>query len=70
MHTFHECGANAAECQRMADKASDPAGFVNGLKYYISPASYARLAAAVGNPLTATDAQVEPAALLEQGAQP
>lgn len=25
MHTFHECGANAAECQRMADRATDPA---------------------------------------------
>jgi YD repeat-containing protein len=35
-------------------------GYVNGLKYYFSPASYARLVAAVGNPSTATDAQVAP----------
>ena len=35
-------------------------GFTDGLKYYVSPESYARLAAAVGNPLTATDSQVAP----------
>jgi RHS repeat-associated protein len=35
-------------------------GWVHGLKYLFEPQSYARLAAAVGNPLTATDAQVAP----------
>jgi RHS repeat-associated protein len=35
-------------------------GYMNGLKYYFSPQSYARLVAAVGNPTTATDAQVAP----------
>jgi hypothetical protein len=35
-------------------------GYVHGLKYAFRPASYARLAAAVGNPLTATDTQVSP----------
>src|SRR5262249_33222077 len=33
-------------------------GYVHGLKYAFSPASYARVVAAVGSPLTATDAQV------------
>jgi YD repeat-containing protein len=33
-------------------------GYVHGLKYMFSGASYARLAAAVGNPQTATDSQV------------
>jgi RHS repeat-associated protein len=35
-------------------------GYVHGLKYLFEPQSYARLVAAVGNPLTATDAQVAP----------
>jgi RHS repeat-associated protein len=35
-------------------------GYIQGLKYYFSTDSYARLVAAVGNPLTATDAQVAP----------
>jgi RHS repeat-associated protein len=35
-------------------------GWVHGLKYLFEPQSYARLVAAVGNPLTATDAQVAP----------
>jgi RHS repeat-associated protein len=35
-------------------------GYVHGLKYYFSPQSYARLAADISNPLTATDAQVAP----------
>jgi RHS repeat-associated protein len=33
-------------------------GYVHGLKYYVTPQSYARLVAAVGTPTTATDAQV------------
>jgi RHS repeat-associated protein len=33
-------------------------GYVGGLKYELSPASYARLAASVSNPLTETDSQV------------
>ena len=39
---------------------SGSTGYVHGLKYFFSPQSYDRLAAAVGNPLTATDAQVAP----------
>jgi hypothetical protein len=35
-------------------------GYVHGMKFSFSPQSYARLAAGVGNPLTATDAQVAP----------
>jgi RHS repeat-associated protein len=35
-------------------------GYIQGLKYYFSTDSYARLVAAVGNPLTATDSQVAP----------
>jgi RHS repeat-associated protein len=35
-------------------------GYIQGLKYYFSTASYARLVAAVGNPQTATDDQVAP----------
>jgi hypothetical protein len=35
-------------------------GFTNGLMDYLSPESYARAAAALGNPLTATDAQLAP----------
>ena len=35
-------------------------GYTRGLKYMVSPQSYARLAAAVSNPLTATDAQIAP----------
>jgi hypothetical protein len=35
-------------------------GFTDGLKYYLSPESYARAAAALGDPLTATDAQLAP----------
>jgi hypothetical protein len=35
-------------------------GYVDGLKYSFSPQSYVRLAAAVSNPLTATDTQVAP----------
>jgi RHS repeat-associated protein len=35
-------------------------GYMHGLKYSFSPQSYARLVAAVGNPTTATDAQVAP----------
>jgi RHS repeat-associated protein len=35
-------------------------GYIQGLKYYFSTDSYARLTAAVGNPLTASDAQVAP----------
>ena|GEM_PF-2414997 len=33
-------------------------GYVHGLKYYFSPESYARMAAALGNPLTAADSAV------------
>ena len=33
-------------------------GYTGGLQYYFSPAAYARLATAVGDPTTATDAQV------------
>ena len=36
----------------------DSIGYTDGLKYYFTPASYARLAAAVSDPMTATDAQV------------
>jgi RHS repeat-associated protein len=39
---------------------SDGAAFTDGLKYRFSPQSYARMAAALGNPMTATDAQVAP----------
>ncbi|HZU38027.1 MAG TPA: hypothetical protein VFA18_19050, partial [Gemmataceae bacterium] len=35
-------------------------GYVHGLEYSFDPRSYARLAAAVSNPLTATNAQVAP----------
>src|SRR5262249_47178500 len=35
-------------------------GFVHGLKYAFSPQSFARLAAAVSDPFTATDSQVAP----------
>ncbi|MFL5246024.1 MAG: RHS repeat-associated core domain-containing protein [Gemmataceae bacterium] len=35
-------------------------GYQSGLKYVFGPESYARLAAAFANPLTATDAQVAP----------
>jgi RHS repeat-associated protein len=35
-------------------------GYVHGLKYVFSPQSYARMAADISNPLTATDAQVAP----------
>jgi RHS repeat-associated protein len=35
-------------------------GYAHGLKYYFTPQSYARLVTAVGNPTTATDAQVAP----------
>jgi YD repeat-containing protein len=35
-------------------------GYIQGLKYYFSTDSYARLVAKVGNPLTASDAQVAP----------
>ena len=35
-------------------------GYIQGLKYYFSTDSYARLVAAVGDPTTASDAQVAP----------
>jgi hypothetical protein len=35
-------------------------GYVHGLKYVFSPQSYARMAADISNPLTATDSQVAP----------
>ena len=35
-------------------------GYVHGLKYLFSPSSYARMAADLSNPLTATDSQVAP----------
>jgi RHS repeat-associated protein len=35
-------------------------GYVHGLKYVFTPASYARLVAVAGNPQTATDSQVSP----------
>jgi YD repeat-containing protein len=35
-------------------------GYIHGLKYMFSPPSYARMAADLSNPLTATDAQVSP----------
>lgn len=35
-------------------------GYIQGLKFYFSTDSYARLVAAVGNPLTASDARVAP----------
>jgi RHS repeat-associated protein len=35
-------------------------GYVHGLKYAFSPSSYARMAADISNPLTATDTQVAP----------
>jgi YD repeat-containing protein len=35
-------------------------GYAGGLKYYLSPASYDRLAGTVPNPLTATDTQLAP----------
>jgi hypothetical protein len=35
-------------------------GYVHGLKYTFSPQSYARMAADLSNPLTATDSQVAP----------
>src|SRR5439155_4923443 len=38
--------------------SGDSNGYVHGLKYSFSPQSYARLAAAVPNPFTATDAAV------------
>ncbi|MFL5241992.1 MAG: RHS repeat domain-containing protein [Gemmataceae bacterium] len=38
----------------------DANGYQSGLKYEFNPQSYARLAAAYANPLTATDAQVSP----------
>ena len=40
-------------------QAGDPNGFTDGLEYYFSPESYARLAA-VTNPLTAINSQVAP----------
>src|SRR5437868_9771160 len=33
-------------------------GYVHALKYYLSPESYARLAAAIATPLTAADSSV------------
>jgi hypothetical protein len=39
-------------------RSGDANGYTHGLKYYLSASSYARLAAAVSNPLTATDSQV------------
>jgi RHS repeat-associated protein len=42
------------------DTANDATGYVHGLKYVFGPQAYARLVAAVGNPTTATDAQVAP----------
>src|SRR5262249_3654905 len=41
-------------------QAGQANGYVHGLKYAFSADSYARLAAAFSNPLTATDAQVAP----------
>jgi len=40
--------------------SGDANGYQSGLKYLFNPQSYARLAAAYANPLTATDAQVSP----------
>ena len=40
--------------------AGESGGYVGGLKYAFSPASYARLVAAVGDPTTASDASVSP----------
>ncbi len=38
--------------------AGQSKGFVHGIKYALNPQAYANLVAAVGNPLTASDAQV------------
>ena len=40
--------------------AGGETGFAGGVKYHFEPEAYARLAAAVANPLTATDAEVAP----------
>lgn len=40
--------------------ASDSNGYVGGLRYVFNPDSFARLEEAVGDPFTATDAQVAP----------
>jgi RHS repeat-associated protein len=42
------------------DNQGHQIGFVHGLKYVLNPASYARAAAAVGDPATAMDGQVAP----------
>ena len=39
------------------DLAAGQPGYVGGLKYVLTPTGYAKLAAAVGDPFTATDAQ-------------
>lgn len=41
-------------------KPDDATGFAGGLKYVLSPDSYGRAGAALGNPLTATDAHLAP----------
>jgi RHS repeat-associated protein len=40
--------------------ADETNGYIDGLEYFFDPESYARLSAAVPNPLSATDAQVAP----------
>lgn len=58
-----DANGNAIDTQyyRYYTTADTPStGLLNGLEYTFTTASYARLVAAVGNPFTATDAQVAP----------
>jgi len=50
--------SSSASSGSSSSSSSGPVSLPSLLKYVVNPASYANLAAAVGNPLTATDAQV------------
>jgi hypothetical protein len=56
---------------RYYTQANPTNGYLRGLKYVFNPASYERLAAAVGNPTTASDSTVAPFAdnYFEYGSQ-
>jgi hypothetical protein len=58
--TIKDANGNAIDTDyyRYYTPADSGTGYVHGLKYVFSAASYARLAADIGNPLTATDSQV------------
>ncbi|AGA25127.1 RHS repeat-associated core domain-containing protein [Singulisphaera acidiphila] len=59
--TIKDGGGNVIDVDYYRYYTSDTStGYKHGLKYFFSPASYARLAAAVIDPLTATDTQVAP----------